>query len=155
MYIRLGRGRDPVVYETVPEIALGRAHRLRDGTDLTIITCGSQVRACVDAAAQLEKEGKSVRVVDMFTIDTLDRTEIVAAVEETGAILTVEEHNLTGGLGSGVAEELLDLPRIAFAKHGVPDKYVEVGPPAALYSHYKLDATGVADVSRELLERKG
>ncbi len=81
--------------------------------------------------------------------------EVKAAAADTGAILTVEEHNLTGGLGSAVAEILLDLPRIVFQKHGVPDKFVEVGPPAALYAHYRLDAQGVTEVAKELLARKG
>lgn len=151
MYIRLGRGRDPVIYDTVPEIAYGKAIRLRDGTDLTLIACGSQVRACLDAAEKLAEDGISVRVIDMFTISQMDQEEIAAAAKETGAILTVEEHNVTGGLGSAVAEALLDLPRIRFRKHGVPDNYVEVGPPAALYAHYRLDATGVAEVAKELL----
>lgn len=154
MYIRLGRGRDPVVYDTVPDIAFDRAIRLREGCDLTIIACGSQVRAALDAAAQLQEDGISVRVVDMFTIDTIDTDEVRSAAEETGAILTVEEHNITGGLGSAVAEVLLDLPRIAFRKHGVPDVFVEVGPPAALYAHYRLDKAGVTEVARELLARK-
>lgn len=153
MYIRLGRGRDPVVYEDVPQIEFGRALRLREGTDLTIITCGSQVRASLDAADQLAKKGISVRVIDMFTIDQMDQDEIRAAVNETGAILTVEEHNITGGLGSAVAEELLELPRTKFRKHGVPDKYVEVGPPAALYASYRLDAAGITSVSEELLSK--
>lgn len=152
MYIRLGRGRDPVVYDSVPVIEFGRAIRLRDGSDLTIITCGSQVRACLDAAETLAEQGHSVRVVDMFTISQMDHAEIAAAVKDTRAILTVEEHNLTGGLGSAVAEVLLDLPRIAFRKHGVPDRFVEVGPPAALYAHYQLDAAGVAAVAAELLK---
>lgn len=154
MYIRLGRGRDPVVYDSVPDIAFGKAIRLRDGTDLTIIACGSQVRPSLDAAEALAAQGVSVRVVDMFTIDRMDADEIRAAAQDTGAILTVEEHNVTGGMGSAVAEVLLDLPRIPFRKHGVPDRYVEVGPPAALYTHYKLDAAGVAEVARELLARK-
>ncbi len=148
MYIRLGRGRDPVVYDTVPEIEFGRALRLREGTDLTLITCGSQVRASLDAAEALQQQGISVRVVDMFTIDQMDREEIRAAADDTGAILTVEEHNVTGGLGSAVADVLVDLPRIRFRKHGVPDKYVEVGPPAALYAHYKLDAAGITEVAK-------
>lgn len=154
MYIRLGRGRDPVVYEKVPQIEFGKAIRLREGTDLTIIACGSQVRASLDAADVLSKRGISVRVVDMFTIDRMDVGEVQAAAEETGAILTVEEHNITGGLGSAVAELLLDMPRIAFKKHGVPDRYVEVGPPAGLYAHYKLDALGIAQVATDLLPSK-
>ena len=151
MYIRLGRGRDPKVYPSVPQVTFGKAARLREGNDLTIITCGSQVRASLDAAEILADEGISVRVVDMFTISEMDRDEIKAAAEETGSILTVEEHNITGGLGSAVTEVLIDLPRCKFRKHGVPDKYVEVGPPAALYAHYQLNAEGVAEVAREFL----
>ncbi|WP_163851403.1 transketolase family protein [Pseudooceanicola aestuarii] len=151
MYIRLGRGRDPVVYDDVPDLKIGRAIRLREGTDLTMITTGSQVRACLDAAETLAADGLSVRVVDMHTISPLDADEIRAAAAETGAILTVEEHNITGGLGSAVAEVLIDLPRLPFRRHGVPDRYVEVGPPAALYSHYRLDAPGVTSVAREFL----
>lgn len=153
MYIRLGRGRDPVVYDEVPKIEFGRAIRLREGEDLTIIACGSQVRASLDAAEKVAEQGLTVRVVDMFTLDRMDTEEIAAAARGTKAILTVEEHNITGGLGSAVAEVLLDLPRVAFRKHGVPDKYVEVGPPAALYAHYRLDADGIAEVARELLAK--
>lgn len=152
MYIRLGRGRDPVVYETVPEdFAFGRAKRLRDGTDLTIIACGAVVRAALDAADALGGDGVTVRVVDMHTVKPLDVAEIEAAARETGAILSVEEHNVVGGLGSAIGEVLLDLPRVPFRRHGVPDTFVEIGPPAALYAHYRLDAAGIAAVARELL----
>ena len=153
IYIRLGRGRDPEVYESVPEgFELGRAIRLRDGTDLTMITAGSEVRACLDAAEQLEAGGVSVRVVDMHTIEPLDTAEILAAAEETGAILTVEEHNRKSGLGSAVAETLADAGSgVRFGRHGVPDEHVVLGPPAALYARYRLDADGVASVARELI----
>lgn len=152
MYIRLGRGRDPVVYEDVSaDFAFGKAARLREGSDLTIIACGAQVKPSLDAAEALAGEGVAVRVVDMHTIKPLDVAEIEAAARETGAILTVEEHNVIGGLGTAVAEAMLDLPRMKFRRHGVPDKFVEVGPPAALYAHYRLDAKGVAEVARELL----
>jgi len=150
MYIRLGRGRDPVVYDEVPQIEFGRSIRLREGEDLTIITCGSQVRASLDAAAKLAEEGVSVRVIDMFTIDSIDVDEVQAAAQ-TGGILTVEEHNVTGGLGSAIADVLINMPRVKFRKHGIPDKFVEVGPPAALYSHYRLDSDGLAKVVREML----
>ncbi|SCC81160.1 transketolase family protein [Saliniramus fredricksonii] len=156
MYIRLGRGRDPVVYDTVPsDFAFGRATRLRDGSDITIMTYGAQVRPSLDAAQRMEKAGFSVRVVDMHTIKPLDFHEIKAAVDETGAILTVEEHNVIGGLGSAMAEALIDLPRIPFQRHGVPDKFVEVGPPAALYAHYQLDAEGIYNVASAFLKPRG
>lgn len=153
MYIRLGRGRDPEVYPVVPELTFGRAIRLREGADLTIFATGSQVRAALDAATALGNEGLSARVVDMHTLSDIDRAEVAAAVKDTRAILTVEEHNVTGGLGSGIAELLLDFDRIPFAKHGIPDRYVEVGPPAALYAHYGLDAAGVAAKAKELMNR--
>lgn len=153
MYIRLGRGRDPVVYDAVPKLTFGKALRLRDGTDLTIIATGSTVRAALDTAEALAADGISARVVDMWSIAPLDRAEIKAAAAETGAILTVEEHNITGGLGTAVAEVLVDLPRVPFHRHGVPDRFVEVGPPAALYAKYRLDTPGVTAVARELLAR--
>lgn len=152
MYIRLGRGRDPVVYDEVPaDFTIGRAKRLREGGDLTIVTMGSEVRACLDAAETLSRDGIEIRVVDMHTLKPLDVQEIKAAAAETGGILTVEEHNVTGGLGTAVAEVLVDCERVPFRRHGVPDRFVEVGPPAALYAHYKLDAAGVAAVAREMI----
>ena len=153
MYIRLGRGRDPEVYDAVPEdLEIGRAIRLREGADLTIVATGSEVRACLDAAESLAEDGIHARVVDMHTVDPLDRAEILAAAAETGALLTVEEHNVTGGLGSAVAETLADASAgIRFRRHGVPDEHVVIGPPAALYNRYRLDAAGVESVARELI----
>ena len=153
MYIRMGRGRDPEVYGAVPEIAFGRAIRLREGADLTIIATGAKVRAALDAAESLAGQGIQARVVDMFTIKPLDEAEIRAAAAETGAILTVEEHNIIGGLGSAVAEVLVECERLPFRRHGMPDEYALIGPPAGLYAHYRLDAPGVTAVALELLGR--
>src|SRR5215813_5661018 len=109
MYIRLGRGRDPEVYESVPKnFRFGKAITLRPGKDLTIISCGSVVRASLDAAEKLAKRGIDARVIDMHTIKPLDAGALRKAARETRAILTVEEHNATGGLGSAVAEVLVD-----------------------------------------------
>jgi transketolase len=153
MYVRLGRGRDPEVYPDVPgDFQIGRAARLRDGADLTIIATGSEVRPCLDAASSLAAGGIEARVVDMHTIDPLDYEEILAAARETSAILTVEEANVTGGLGSAVAEVLAEAGAgVRFRRHGVPDEHVVIGPPAALYNRYRLDAPGVEEVARELI----
>ncbi|HLY47800.1 MAG TPA: transketolase C-terminal domain-containing protein [Solirubrobacteraceae bacterium] len=153
MYIRLGRGRDPEVYPEVPrEFEIGRAIRLRDGGDLTLIATGSEVRACLDAAESLAEAGIEARVLDMHTLDPLDRDEVLAAAAETGAVLTVEEHNLTGGLGSAVAETLAEAGAgVRFRRHGVPDEHVVIGPPAALYNRYRLDAAGIEATARELI----
>jgi transketolase len=153
LYIRLGRGRDPEVYPEVPGgFAFGRAARLTEGRDLTLITTGSQVRPCLDAAALLAADGIAVRVVDMHTISPLDTDEAVAAATETAAVMTVEEHNVTGGLGSAVAEVLLEAgAAVPFRRAGVPDEHVVLGPPAALYAHYELDAAGIAGRARRFL----
>jgi transketolase len=152
MYIRLGRGRDPQAYPEVPkDFRIGKAATLRKGQDLAIITCGSEVRASLDAAELLAKRGISARVIDMHTIKPLDVAAIRRAARETGAIMTVEEHNITGGLGSAVAEVLVAEERVPFLRHGIPDEFVPVGPPAALYAHYKLDAPGIARKARSFL----
>ncbi len=151
LYLRLGRGRDPEVYATVPDdFEFGRAVTLRQGADATIIATGSQVNAALGAAQILSERGVRTRVLDMHTIKPLDVAAVVAAATQTAAVVTVEEHNIIGGLGSAVAEVLAD-HRLAvpFLRHGVPDEYVLIGPPVALYAHYRLDATGVADVVDE------
>ena len=155
MYIRLGRGRDPEVYPEPPsDFQIGRAIRVTDGTDLAMITTGSQLHACLAAARSLAAAGISVRVIDMHTISPLDKPEILSAATEVGAVLTVEEHNITGGLGSAVAETLADAGVAAkLYRHGVPDEHVLLGPPAALYAHYRLDAAGIEERARQLLRR--
>ncbi len=156
LYIRLGRGRDPEVYPEIPkDFAFGEAIRLRDGEDLTIIATGAEVRPALDAAEALAADGLSVRVLDMHTIKPLDAEAVREAAAETGAILTVEEHNVIGGLGSAVAEVLVELERLPFRRHGIADSYALIGPPAALYAHYKLDAAGIAETARALLDGRG
>jgi transketolase len=152
MYIRLGRGRDAEVYSKVPpDFAFGKASMLRDGTDLTIIATGSQVHSALAAADRLAGEGRSVRILDMHTIKPLDADAVRAAARETRAVLTVEEHNVMGGLGSAVAEVLVEEERIPFRRHGIMDEFSLIGPPAALYAHYRLDADGVTAAAGELL----
>lgn len=151
MYLRLGRGRDPEVYAEVPDIEFGKAIQLREGSDLTILATGSEVRPTLDAAMMLEADGMSVSVWDVHTIKPLD-LDAVAAAAGTGTVLTVEEANRTNGLGTAVAEALLEggFGQTRFLRHGVPDEHVPIGPPAALYAHYQLDAPGIADVARRL-----
>jgi transketolase len=154
MYIRLGRGRDPEVYADVPDVRIGEAIILRPGSDLAVFTCGSTVRPALDAAARLADIGVEAAVVDMHTVKPLDVATICALAATTGAVLTVEEHNITGGLGTAVAEALLEGGvggRVRFRRHGVPDEHVPIGPPAALYAHYRLDADGIEAVAQELL----
>lgn len=157
LYVRMGRGRDPEIYATVPaDFELGRAIRLREGHDIALVATGSEVFPCLEAAEQLGAAGVSARVVDVHTLTPVDAAEIGAAIDETGAVLTVEEHNVTGGLGAAVAEVIAEMGvAVRFQRLGVPDEHVVIGPPAALYAHYGLDATGIAQRARALLDRSG
>jgi transketolase len=153
LYLRLGRGRDPEVYSEVPaDFSFGRAVKLQEGSDVTIIATGSEVHPALGAAEILQSQGLSVRVLDMHTIKPLDQEAILAAAAETKAIVTVEEHSVIGGLGGAVAEVLADHSTgVAFLRHGVHDEYVLIGPPVSLYQHYQLDAQGIATVVTKFL----
>jgi transketolase len=153
MYIRLGRGRDPVVYESpLEDFRLGKAIRVREGRDITLITAGAELHPALEAAKLLAAKGIDARVVDLHTLVPIDRDEVLAAARDTGAIMTVEEHNVYGGLASSVADVLVDNGvSVKFKRHGVPNRFVEIGPPQALYAHYRLDAPGIAQVAEEFL----
>jgi transketolase len=151
IYFRLGRGREPVVYnDGVSNFKFGKAITFRDGGDLTVITHGLTMAAAVEAVQTLADEGIDCRLIDMHTIKPLDRDVVIKAATETGRIFTVEEHNVTGGVGTAVAEVLAEegIP-CQFKRHGIDDEYVLIGPPAALYAHYNLDGLGIAHEVRE------
>jgi transketolase len=151
-YFRIGRGREPTVYgETRSPFVRGQAIRHGEGADLTIIACGSMVHPALRAAEILRSEDISVGVTDMHTIKPLDRDAVLSAAA-CGALLTVEEHNVLGGLGGAVAEVLADEGSGArLRRHGLPDEYSLIGPPTHLYAHYRLDAAGIAGEARSLL----
>lgn len=154
VYIRIGRGAEKTVYEDIPSFEHGRFVKLREGHDATIIATGLGTRAAIEAADQLAESGLAVRVLDAAYIKPLDTDAILAAARETGAILTVEEHNPYGGLGSAVGEVLAEAGIAArFAKKSLPDDYALVAPPSHLYRHYGLTGAGVAEALNELLAR--
>ncbi len=153
IYFRLGRGREKPVHSHPPaDFAFGRAITLRPGDDAAILAHGLPVAAALEAADLLAAErGLAVRVVEIHTVKPLD-VEAVLAAAATGLVLTVEEHNLIGGLGGAVAELLAEAgARCRFRRHGLPDEYALIGPPLALYAHYGLDAAGIARKLRELM----
>ena len=146
IYFRLGRGREKPVYDHPPsDFAFGRAITLRDGHDAAILATGLPVAASLEAANSLASEhGLSVRVIDLHTVKPIDMDAVLAAAS-TGTVLTVEEHNILGGMGSAVAEVLAEAgARCRFRRHGIRDEYALIGPPLALYAHYGLDGPGIA-----------
>ena len=106
MYLRLSRDVYPDLYDENTKFECGKGAIVRDGTDVTVIACGILVHKALEAAEQMAERGVSVRVVDMYSIKPIDRELILRCAQETGAIVTAEEHNIYGGLGSAVAEVL-------------------------------------------------
>ncbi|MGI8313416.1 transketolase family protein [Saccharopolyspora hattusasensis] len=154
-YIRIGRGREPQVYSRaeLAELRLGKAIVDRIGGELTIVATGSMVHPSREAVRTLRAEGRDVGFVDMHTVKPLDSDAVAAIAAADGTVLSVEEHNVIGGLGSALAEvfaESAHRPRLI--RHGVPDCYAPVGPPTHLYRHFDLDAVGITRRARAALD---
>jgi transketolase len=156
VYIRIGRGFEPPVYkEQNYGFTIGKAITMRDGKDITLIACGVGVLQAMRAAEVLDKQGLSVRVINMHTIKPIDRDVIVKAVQETRRIVTIEDHSVMGGLGTAVGEVIVESGKACgFKKLGVPDCFSIVGYPEDLYHHYKFDADGIVETVGELMRRE-
>lgn len=155
IYFRIGRGRDPDIYTDDTPFQIGKAIEHGEGSELTIIACGMPVKSALDAAATLNAEGRSVGVIDMATIKPLDRNAVLRAAARSAALMTVEEHNIMGGLGAAVAEVLADEGcGVKLFRHGIKDEYSLIAPPTHLYREYQLDAVGVEAVARQALAKQ-
>lgn len=154
VYVRLGRaGVDdttPAGYQFVP----GKSQTLVEGADLTIIACGALVGPAVEGAKELAQAGISARVINMASIKPIDKDVIVKAAQETGAILTAEEHNVLGGLGSAVAEVVVQEAPVPMAFVGVQDSFGESGTPKELMAKYGLTAKDIVAAAKKLVARK-
>lgn len=152
IYIRIPRGEEPLVYSGDYIYTIGKSIETRSGKDITIIATGSGVYNSLQAANMLETDGLSVRVIDMHTIKPIDKEAIIKAARETGNILTVEDHNVLGGLGSIVADVLMEAGVFAkLHKVGIPDHFVEYGTPEELYPHYGFDSKGIRNSVLEMM----
>ena len=145
-YLRLGRMAVDNVTDELPvyKFELGKGVTLRDGSDVTVIACGLMVQEALKAAETLAGEGISVRVIDMHTIKPLDEELVLKAAQETGAIVTSEEHNIVGGLGAAVCEYLSQACPVPVVRHGVEDCFGRSGPAKKVLAAYGLDAEGLA-----------
>jgi transketolase len=155
VYFRMGRNPVPVIYDARQPFEVGRAITLREGHDLTIIATGVMVSAALDAAQQLLQEGIEASVVDMHTIKPLDGAAVQRAATETGAIVTAEDHNIIGGLGSAVAEYLSEHEPASLQRVGIPDTFCRSGDPEALFGLYGMTASDLVRAAREVMRRKG
>lgn len=152
IYFRIGRGRDPIVYPSGTTFSFGKSHEHLKGEELTIIACGITVHAAIEAAKAMNADGHSVGVIDMASIKPLDREAILEAAARTKKMMTVEEHNVLGGLGAAVAEVLTDEgAAVKLKRHGIYDEFSLIAPPTHLYAHYKLDAAGIQNVAENFI----
>jgi len=152
IYIRIGRSGEPIIYQEDYRYEIGKSITVKEGRDITLIACGVMVSFSLFAAQMLQKDGISARVIDMHTIKPIDREAIVKSAGDTGVIVTVEDHNITGGLGSAVAEVIADNRLCCgFKRIGIPDIYCAVGGPDELYAKYGMDVKGICSAVKGLL----
>jgi transketolase len=154
-YVRLCRPKLHVVYDSSYRFKIGKAVTMRPGTDATVIAIGVMVAPALEAAAALAKENISCRVLNMPTLKPIDEAAIIKAAEETGAIVTAEEHQEHGGLGSTVARIIAKHRPVPMELVAVKDKFGTSGKPAELLERYGLTSKDIARAVRGVVKRKG
>ncbi|MAL97115.1 transketolase family protein [Hydrocarboniclastica marina] len=142
-YMRTGRSPCPNVFDAEPEFTIGKGRVLREGRDLTLVGCGVMTQRALVAAEQLAKEGVSARVVHMPSIKPIDRELLIESARSTQLVVTCEDHNIIGGLGSAVAEVLSEVALVPVRRIGVEDVIGGSGEPDELAQHYGLDAVSI------------
>ncbi|MDR3651828.1 MAG: transketolase C-terminal domain-containing protein [Paludibacter sp.] len=144
VYIRVGRNAVPNVYENEnPEFKIGKANLLLEGDDLTIIGTGETVYHCLEAGKKLHAQGIKARVIDMHTLKPFDKEIIEKAARETGKIITVEEHSISGGLGGAVSEIVSQSVPVPMRILGIPDENAIHGTALEIFNHYGIDTEGI------------
>ena len=155
VYIRTSREKTPAFTTEKTPFEIGKANVYRDGKDVTIIAHGLQVYQSMVAAEELAKDGIDAAVIDMHTIKPVDRETIVEYAKKTGLVVTVEEHQVNGGMGSAVAEVLAQECPTPMKIHGIYDRFCESGKGWELLKKYKLDAAGIKEIVKEAMKMKG
>lgn len=151
MFLRISRVGVPAVHPADYMFEIGKAARLREGRDITLIANGVLVHKALEAAEKLAAEGIQARVLNMATVKPLDEEAVLAAAAETGAIVTVEEHTIYGGLGSAVAEVVVTHQPVPMRILGVPGVFAPTGSAEWLLDHFGLNAEGIYNAARELV----
>jgi transketolase len=154
VYFRMSRNPVPVIYPEDQEFVLGKAIHLREGEDVTLIATGVMVNIALHAAASLADHGIRAGVLDFHTIKPLDQEALIQVAHQTRAIVTLEDHNIIGGLGAAVSEFLSENFPIPVVRVGVPDCFAESGDPVVLYEKYGLSADHVVRAAQKALALK-
>ena len=154
VYLRLGRAKEPIVTNEGDPFVIGKADVLREGRDVAIIACGHEVGESLIACDMLKKQGIDARVINLHTIKPIDKDVIIKAAKETGAIVTAEEHTISGGMGSAVSELVSQECPVPIEFIGVRDRFGESGAPAELFKLFQLTADDIRDRATRVVARK-
>jgi transketolase len=151
VYVRLTRMATPVVFDASYKFEFGKAIVMKEGRDVTVITTGVMLFQALLAQELLAKDGISAEIVHMPSVKPIDKDAIIASAKKTGAVITMEEHNIIGGLGSAVAEVLVENYPVKMKRMGMMDMFAESGEPEALFRKYGLTETAIAAEAKKLL----
>ena len=154
VYLRFGRLAVPTIFGDDYKFEIGKGVEIEDGTDVTLIATGLMVPEALEARKLLSEEGISARVLNIATIKPIDKDIIIKAAKETGAFVTAEEHNIIGGLGSAVAEVLVENVPVPMQRIGTKDVFGKSGKPEVLLEMYGLDAKSIAEAAKTAIAKK-
>ncbi len=154
VYMRFGRLAVPRVFDENYKFEIGKAVKLKEGSDVTIIATGLMVNEAIEASEALEAEGISVDLINIHTIKPLDKDAVIASAKKTGCVVTAEEHNIIGGLGSAVAEVLCEECPVPLVRVGVNDTFGKSGPAVDLLHLYGLDAKTIIEKAKLSISKK-
>jgi len=154
VYVRFGREPVPVVTKPEDPFIMGKANLINDGTDVTIANNGPVLREAMEAVEMLKEKGISARLLNIHTVKPIDREAIARAARETGAIVTVEEHQVMGGFGSAVAEVVVQTHPVPMRFIGIQDRFGESGTPEQLFEAFGLTAKHIVAAVEDVLKAK-
>ncbi|MBU4256521.1 MAG: transketolase family protein [Candidatus Thermoplasmatota archaeon] len=154
-YIRLGRGDVPTITKENDSFNIGKATVMKEGKDVTFIGTGIMVSQCLLSAEKLEKENIDAAVINMSTIKPVDEKTIIKYAKETGAVVTAEEHNIIGGLGSTVSTVLSENIPVPMRRIGIPDVFGESGKSDELMEKYGLTSENIVNAAHDVMKRRG
>lgn len=154
VYVRFGREKVPVVTSEDAPFEVGKANIMKQGSDVTIIACGPMVAEALDAADELSKKGIEAEVINLHTIKPIDKEAIIASAKKTGAVVTAEEHQMAGGMGSAVMEVLAQNQVVPVEMVGINDTFGESGEPRELMKKYGITYKEIIEQSKKVIQRK-
>ncbi len=153
VYIRFGREKVPVVTDENTPFEIGKANIMKEGTDVTIVACGPMVAESLDAAEVLAKENINAEVINLHTIKPLDKETIIASVKKTKHLVTAEEHQVAGGMGSAILEVLAQEYPVPAEMVGIDDTFGESGKPRELMEKYGITSKEIIEKTKSVLNR--